>query len=144
MDVHMTYMNRNIKIRPGVCVKISTPSSVVGMKETRRLLSLLRTNPKMRPYPKTFILAEKMFKSPGKFQLQIATPPCVYSIFVIMDVVSADVIDLVGLIVLENNLLTLHAVSNSLVKKETVNLDGGDIYMTDDSNFPLNLADGHV
>lgn len=88
--------------------------------------------------------ADTTLKSLEKVQTPIDTPPGVSYIFVRLGVVSADVPDILDLDVLKKKLLTAGNVSNILVKKELVNMEGGDNNMNDVWNLPLTGADGYV
>lgn len=133
------------RLRPGFCVDTGAPTSVIGLKELRRIFNQLgRRLPILRHSPKRFQFADASFDSLGKIDLPLATPAGIQAIFVTLDVVSADVPALLGLDILDSHHFVADTVSNRLVKRSIATMEDGQKYCIDDWSVPLIRAHAHI
>lgn len=114
-DVYTSSWRRHREHRPGFFVDTGAPTSVIGLKELRRLANeygrdLLR----LRRSMKTFRFSDTTFESLGQVEIPLATPNHVHPIMVTLDVVSRDVPALLGLEMLDSESLIADTVMNKL------------------------------
>lgn len=104
--------------RPGFCVDTGAPSSVIGLKELRRIANVYgRRLIRLRKSLKRFRFADASFNSLGQVEIPLATPGHLKPIYVNLDVVSADVPALLGLDILDTESLFPDTAMNQLTKK---------------------------
>ena len=86
-------------------IDTGAPSSVIGLKEVRRILQhqRLRAVPTRKSLNR-FRFADSTFQSLGQVELTLSTPKNRLPIYVTLDIVVVDVPPLIGLYVLEPNL----------------------------------------
>ena len=131
--------------RPGFCVDIGAPRSVIGLKEARR--SYGRTGRRLHPRPsnRKFRFADSVFESLGTVMVPLETPPVIPTIKVVLDVISADIPALLGMDVMDDNSLTPCTVSNRFIKKTVVDHENpSQSYVIDDWSVPLKRHEGHL
>ena len=61
--------------RPGFCVDIGAPRSVVGLKEARRIYGCTGRRFQPRPSNRKFCFADSVFESLGTVMIPLETPP---------------------------------------------------------------------
>ena len=131
--------------RPGFCVDIGAPRSVVGLKEARRLYNRIGRRLRLTPSNRTFRFADSEHESLGTIIIPLETPPGISTIQVCLDVVSADVPALLGMDVMDENSLTPCTVSNRLIKRTVADhKNPSHYYIMDDWSVPLKRHEGHL
>lgn len=100
----------------GFCVDIGAPTSVVGLQEIRRIYA---KPPKksLRPSTKWFQFSDAIYQSLETSTIPLGTPVGTPNVYVKLDVISADILALLGLKALDLHSPTADTVSNRLVKK---------------------------
>ena len=137
--------------RPGFCVDTGAPSSVIGLKELRRLpASFGRHLLRLKKSHKQFRFADASFESLGHIKIPLGTPPGVSPVYISLEVVSADVPALLGMDVLDAESLVADPCSNELKKRIVLqNIEGTDGTRLDNVavdkwSIPLTRYLGHI
>lgn len=131
--------------RPGFCVYIGAPRSVVWLKEVMRMYNRIGRCLKLIPSNRKFRFADSEFESLGTAMIPLETPPGIPTIQVSLDVVSTDVPALLGRDVMDENSLTPCTVSNRLVKRTVVDhKNPSQSYTMNEWSVPLKRYEGHL
>lgn len=110
-DVRMKALRKH-RNRPGFCIDTGAPTSVIGIKELRRIFGKFgRRLQGLLGSDRRFRFADAVFESLGRIDLPLATPNGIPTVFLSLDVVSADVPALLGF-VLDHFSLTPDTVQN--------------------------------
>ena len=122
----------------GFCVDIGAPKSVIGRKELARILRAQGLPfPTLRRSYRRFRFADTTFKSLGQVSISLATPPGIPPLPVVMDVVEAEIPALLGLDMLDKELLTADTVTNRLTKRKLFRLQDGSYKHLNECSVPL-------
>lgn len=117
-ELFSSQLPRQREIRPGFCVDTGAPSSIILIKELRSLSIVFGTNLLRPRKPKKRIrFADSSFDFLGEVEITISTPYHIQTIIVKIDVVSDDVLELLGLDLLEFKSIIADTVMNRLEKK---------------------------
>ena len=106
--------------RPGFCVDIGVPRSVIGLKEARRIYGRTGFRRQPRLSNRKLCFADSVFESLGTVMIPLETQPAIPTIKVVLDVISADIPALLGMDVMGENSLTPCAVSKKFIKRTVV------------------------
>ena len=121
---------------------IGAPSSVIGIRERRRIYSAAGVRMKeLKKSKRRFRFCDSVFQSLGKIsliylRLHLETPIGMSDKYVQMDMVSADVPALDGLDFLDYHSLLVDTVTNRLTKRVVVPDDDGQQYVMDEWHMP--------
>lgn len=131
--------------RPGFCVENRAPGSVVGLKESRRIFNRSGRSLKFSPSNRSFRFADSLYESLGLVTIPLETPPGIPTIGVSLDVISADVPELLGMDVMDNHSLTPCTMSNRLIRRKVLdNKIHSHSYTIGDWSVPLKRYEGHL
>lgn len=130
----------------GFCCDIGAPKSVVGRKELNRILNAIGMHErKIFPSRNRFRFADAVYESSGRVMLPLFTPPGASKVIVEMDIVTADILALLGMDVLDKESLAPCTVSNRLVKRVLHKRpDGKNIYIDEWSVPKKRSASNHL
>ncbi len=130
---------------PGFCVGIEAPRSVVGRP---KLNSILRNMKKIHiPHissNNSFRFSDVTAKSIEMVEIELLTPPYVHYIPVLMDIVPADVPVLLGLDVLDVEILYTDNVTNRLAHRKILSRRGDAVRYKDILHVPLQRLENHL
>ena len=130
----------------GFCVEIGAPKAVVGRTERNRIFEKMGMGPPnlSRPsFSKRFRFADNTFESIGQVNIPLRTPFAIAPINVQLDVVQTDIPALLGMDILDRELLIADTVANRLTKR--VRVEHKDVTMSyvDEWSGPLYSAHGN-
>ena len=129
----------------GFCVGIGAPRSVVGRP---KLNSILRNINKIHiPHissNSSFRFGDVTAKSIEMVEIELQTPPYVHYIPVLMDIVSVDVPGLLGLDVLDGEILYTDNVTSRVANRKILSRQGDAVRYKDVLHVPLQRLENHL
>lgn len=101
-------------IRPiGFCEDTGAPKYVIGLKTFSRIRSQLDLgHARSKPLKCGFNLGNLTYTSPRSLRLPLFTPPGIFTVFVKLEIVPADVSALLGLDVIDESQITIDTTVN--------------------------------
>lgn len=131
-------------MHPAFCLDTGAPRSVIGLSEARKLANSVRKRLRLQTSRRRFRFADATFDSLGLLSLPLATPPGIPTIFVTLDVISAEIPALLGLDILDCHSMYIDTVQNLLVKCTVLKSDNSKSHILKDWNVPVHRHNGHV
>ena len=119
-NIHHRLVGRNQSQKPprGFVCDIGAPKSVVGRKTLNRILNENGVYKRhIRPSQNRFRFANSVFESRGKITIPLRTPLGIPPVNVDLDIVDADIPALLGMDVMDRELLTPCTITNRLIRK---------------------------